>query len=402
MLSGQSLNSSTFCQKRLVVEGWRFIAHSYAMVNQWQLLELHRRPDVILKFVELPPYRSKWRAEKGLFTPDEELVLQSLTVAGPDEAADVTFRISLPYDFSLSRSARTTVFATSETQALWRDQFLNPSLYDKLKDGVPKGLSVVTPSRWSAEAYYNAGFPDDQVHIVPHGVDTATFRPLPELRSACRRELSVAESEFVFLSVGAMTGNKGIDILLRAFSRISRRFPGTRLVLKGLDAVFGSDLFLSKHMELLSLEERRQLRGRVTYLGGSRSNTEMAELYQLADAYVSPYRAEGFNIPVLEAIACGVPVICTRGGPTDDFVTNNVGQMIDSRKVRMRVTGREGWRLEPNLEHLIALMSSVIDDHHWRRKVAEEGPKHVQTSYSWCRVVDRLVDRLFDQGACPH
>jgi len=263
-------------------------------------------------------------------------------------------------------------------------------------------VSVVTPSRWSAQAYYDVGFSDDQVHIVPHGVDTATFRPFPELRSALRRELSYTEDEFVFLSVGAMTGNKGVDVLLRAFSAVSRRFPQARLVLKGLDAVFGSDVFLSRHMDLLSAEDRGQLRGRVTYLGGSRSNAEMASLYQVADAYVSPYRAEGFNIPVLEAIACGVPVICTQGGPTDDFVTDDVCRKIESQKVQMRFKGREGWRLEPNLEHLIALMGSVIDDHDWRRKAAGEGPRHVQAGYSWNRVVDRLVNRLFGPGGCPH
>jgi glycosyltransferase involved in cell wall biosynthesis len=46
----------------------------------------------------------------------------------------------------------------------------------------------------------------------------------------------------------------------------------------------------------------------------------MAELFQAADVFVSPYKAEGFNMPALEAAACGTLVVATKGGATDDFL----------------------------------------------------------------------------------
>jgi glycosyltransferase involved in cell wall biosynthesis len=53
----------------------------------------------------------------------------------------------------------------------------------------------------------------------------------------------------------------------------------------------------------------------------SLSSKELADLMAAADVYLSAYKAEGFNLPVLESMAVGTPVIVTKGGPTDDFTT---------------------------------------------------------------------------------
>lgn len=382
--------------KSLIVEGWRFIAHSYAIVNQWQLLALLRRGDIGVKIVDVPTYRKRWQPQHGLFGPTDEQTLRSLEVAKPDESAQVTLRIAIPFDFSASRSDRTAVFGTSETQVLRMEQFREPKFFEQLqKAGPPPDIRIVTPSRWSAEAYYKARFRDDQVFIIPHGVDTDTFRPMPEDRECIRNSFSIND-EFVFLSVGAMTGNKGIDLLLHAFAQVCRKFPHTRLILKGLDALYQSDNLFIKNLETLPAKDQEGIRDQITYLGGSCSNAEMAKLYQIADAYVSPYRAEGFNMPVLEAAACGIPVICTRGGATDDFVAESFAQRIDSRKRQVQFKGEEVSRLEPDLEHLISLMNSAIEDERWRKRAAQEGPRHVRANYTWDHIADMLVRSLFD------
>jgi glycosyltransferase involved in cell wall biosynthesis len=117
-------------------------------------------------------------------------------------------------------------------------------------------------------------------------------------------------------------------------------------------------------------------------------------LYQMADIYISPYRAEGFNIPVLEAAACGVPVICTKGGPTDDFVADAFALRIESKKFRFPSEEQAMSQLEPNLEHLIALMTAVIQDKSWRGAAAAAAPAHVGRHYTWDIVVDALVQGL--------
>ena len=380
--------------KRLIVEGWRFLPHSYAIVNQWQLLALLRR-NIALKVVDVPYYRSTWQAQAGLFEPSAEQALRSIDVAQPAESADVTLRVFSPFTFSPSRSRLTAVFATLEQQLIQKFQVSDLNEYEQLRRGPPPAdVKAVTPSHWSAEGFYRAGFDRDQVLIIPHGVDPETFYPMPEVRDQIRNGISLSEGEFVFLSVGAMSGNKGIDLLLRGFAEVCRKFPSARLVLKGMDHLYDSKALLLKSIKTLSARERQLVLERMTYVGESLSHQAMAMFYQVADAYVSPYRAEGFNLPVLEAAACGIPIICTRGGPTDDFVTDKFAQLIESKTSTVTIDGQPASRLNPNLEHLIVLMTAAIEDSHWRKCSAESGPRHVHSSYTWDNAVDTLIRKL--------
>lgn len=99
-------------------------------------------------------------------------------------------------------------------------------------------------------------------------------------------------------------------------------------------------------------------------------------------------------MPVLEAAACGLPIICTRGGATDDFVTDEFARKIDSRRVELRVEDQDTLRLEPDREHLVALMTAAIEDHTWRARAAQSGPAHVRAHYTWDRIVQTMTQAL--------
>src|SRR5689334_2285832 len=105
-------------KKSLIVEGWRFVPNSHALVNQWQLLALSRRSDLDLRIVDLPLLSKRWKQQTGLFEPADEECLQNLEIAATDDRADVTLRIGFPFDFSPSRSPLTAVFGTSEHQTI--------------------------------------------------------------------------------------------------------------------------------------------------------------------------------------------------------------------------------------------------------------------------------------------
>src|SRR5215813_3797039 len=91
-------------RKSLIVEGWRFVPHSYAIVNQWQLLALSRRSDLDLRIVDLPLLSKRWKQQRGLFEPAAEECLQNLEIASAQDRTDVTLRIAFPFDFSQSPS----------------------------------------------------------------------------------------------------------------------------------------------------------------------------------------------------------------------------------------------------------------------------------------------------------
>lgn len=60
---------------------------------------------------------------------------------------------------------------------------------------------------------------------------------------------------------------------------------------------------------------------------------ELRDLLAGADAYLSPYSAEGFNLPALEAVAVGTPAIVTAGGPTDEYLPDEVASKVLARQV---------------------------------------------------------------------
>ena len=127
-----------------------------------------------------------------------------------------------------------------------------------------------------------------------------------------------------------------------------------------------------------------------------RVHAKHGRIYHAADGYVSPYRAEGFNLPVLEACACGTPVICTKGGPTDVFMSAEFSHFIESRVVAVTHGDMEG-QLEPELDHLIQLMLRVMDDDGSRETAVRAGGAHVAANFNWDLVVSWLLGAIFDR-----
>ena len=117
--------------------------------------------------------------------------------------------------------------------------------------------------------------------------------------------------------------------------------------------LYGSSAVLERELLAHDPRARRLLRsGFIEYIGDSLSFGQMAQLYQAADAYVSPYRGEGFNMPVLEAAATGLVVVATLGGATDDFTNASFALGVDSREEEfdgldgaLREGAQARWRL---------------------------------------------------------
>jgi glycosyltransferase involved in cell wall biosynthesis len=379
-------------RRRLLVEGWRFIHHSYALVAQSHCLCLLRRDDVELRFADLPYYQDTWRRTRGLFTPAEEEALAALRAPEADFAPDATFtlRPERP-DFSAPRSGRRFSFGTAEFRVL---EEKNRSGLSSAAQ-VPDTVSIVAPSRWPALAYERFGMARERVHVVPHGVDPAIFRPDSAARQTARETLGLQDA-FVYLSAGAMTMNKGTDVLLTAFARVAEADPAARLFLKGADALYPSRDIVREVLDHLPARTRETVATRLIYHGETYSSRMMANLLRAADVYVSPYRAEGFNMPVLEAAACGVPVICTGGGPTDEFTQESFARRIRSTPTQMKLNSAQlGDYLEPDPDHLVELMQQAARERDGAARIGATGAAHVAQSFTWERVTERLVEALF-------
>jgi len=377
-------------RRLLLVEGWRFLPHSYALVAQSHCLCFARR-DIDLRFADLPFYDPTWRRSPGILAPSEEAVLAALRPPEPSFLPQATFtlRPERP-EFSPPRSGTRFAFATAEYRVL------TPANVGGLRSAadVPASVHVVTPSHWAATAYARFGFLSERIHIVPHGVEPSIFGPDDAARRAMRRALG-AEDSFLFASAGAMTWNKGLDLLLAAFARVAESEPRARFLLKGADALYPSRELVSEVLADLPARARAAVTSRLIYEGRTVSAKIMADLLRAADCYVSPYRAEGFNMPVLEAMACGVPIVCTQGGPTDDFTDAAFTRYVRSElRTKLLDGGQPGDALEPDLDHLVGLMLEAVHDPDAATRGALAA-RHARERFTWEAVSDRLLASLF-------
>lgn len=381
----------------LHIEGWRGYTQSLALVNQYQCLELLRRPAVRLRHrdLPLPPVAmlrkgTTWEKVAEIIGPEEDRLVRGIPPPDPAQPPEVTFRIGFPYDFSPAPQGRTRVFAITETGNLHAFLVRGPSL----RAATAEGVGIITASEFSRAGLIAGGADPARVAVVPHGFDPRVFFPAGEAeRARVRRELGWHE-RFVFLAVGAMYRHKGIHTLLKGFAAIAARHPQALLVLKGNDSAYGSRGAVERFAADLAPAELAQLRPKLRYIGRACSSRELARFYQAADVLVAPYHAEGFNLPVVEGAACGLPVICTAGGPTDETTSDSFALRIPARPGPSPLQGWGGTWLFPDLDAFIALLEKVMRDEAFLAGARKAAVAHVAGRYTWSRVVESLLREL--------
>jgi glycosyltransferase involved in cell wall biosynthesis len=379
--------------REILVCGWRSIPHSYAVVSEYQCLELLRRaPRMRLFFQDMPYFNPSWQASEGMHCAESEAALRSIPPPPAGLRADAELRIEYPYDLLRpARAARTTVFGTAEYLSVPPSFFagrVNAAEAQKRS-----GFGILTPSNWSKQGFVRSGMAAENVTVLTLGFDPAVFRPVTqERRAQIRAEMGFSPDDFIFYHAGSMSLNKGLRFLLPAFARLAQSHPHAQLLLKGLDSLYSSRQVFEAQLGGLAPEVAQTVASRLRYVGERLSYADMARLYQASDCYVSPYVGEGFNMPVLEAAACGLPVICTAGGPTDDFVTEDFALQIASTLEPVAVSSvPRAMGLIPDQEHLAHLMLCAIDDAEFRESARAAGPTYVGERFTWAKVVDRLL-----------
>lgn len=147
------------------------------------------------------------------------------------------------------------------------------------------------------------------IHVIPNLVDTAFFTPPAEPRQ---------EDPFRFLFVGFLTANKRVDDLLRAFAAAFRPEDDVRLEIVG-DGV--------QRAELEALTAELGLGQRVEFSGMMSRDGVRAAMHR-SHAMVSASQVETFGVILVEAMSTGLPVIVTKCGGPEEFVTADVGRLV--------------------------------------------------------------------------
>jgi glycosyltransferase involved in cell wall biosynthesis len=389
----------------LLIEGWRGINHSYALVNQYQMRELLRQDRFNLFAKDLPFVNAQWnRTQNGSDFPAADQRLIDEVPPPGDRVTDFVYRIAAPCRGGDRDDARATMtFMAAEIGlplsnfALGTDGF---SFFCRDRN------LIVTPSAWSRDRIVEFGFPAEKVAVVPHAADPALFAPMSaEDRASRRALLGLAADETVFVNVGGAFWNKGLDLVLIAFAHLRQSQKRIRLILKDQRDLYG------RTVETVVEEVARSGRchldadtiAAISVIPGHLTRLQLRDLYNVADCYVSPYRAEGFNLPVLEAIACHTPIIVTAGGATDDFCPDGLALKIPGRPAIVEGfdSNAPGRYIEPDIESLVEAMRAVCAGPILLSAPQQKLRAAILQRFSWAEAAAQIADLLIDGHVIP-
>jgi glycosyltransferase involved in cell wall biosynthesis len=209
----------------------------------------------------------------------------------------------------------------------------------------------------------------DDIHVIPEGVDTRLFRPiLDQERLAQWRTKTFGSDTPYIVYVGKPVERRNLSPLIRAFGLLKRE--------KGIPhklLIVGTDLPGTSPFRQVILSE--QLTSEV-YVLGYVGHQEMPLVYNSAELLVYPSSYEGFGMPVLEAMACGTPVIALNNTAFPEF-TSGVAHLLENAEVE---TLRQG-------------IDTVLSDPVVRQGMAEEGPARA-AAYDWHLIASRYLELM--------
>ncbi|HEY1727567.1 MAG TPA: methyltransferase domain-containing protein [Candidatus Baltobacteraceae bacterium] len=252
---------------------------------------------------------------------------------------------------------------------------------------------VWCPSNYVRDLYLAAGFDPANVLVVPNGVDPDIFSP----GEPGGYDLGTKKS-FKFLFIGGTLERKGIDVLLDAYLAAFRPDDDVTLIVK--DFGLGGFYRMVTQREKIFAAQRQPGSPEIVYNDRDLTMAELIALYRSCDCLAFPYRGEGFGMPILEAMACGLPVIVTAGGAADDFLDDSTAYRIPARRrsIGDRVYDvklcAEGWLLEPDRMALAQRMRHLYEHRDEGREVGARASARARTEFTWQRAADRVVSRV--------
>lgn len=187
-----------------------------------------------------------------------------------------------------------------------------------------KSISIITDSQhakgdivrlWNVE--------EQKIAVIPLGV-AARYVPVKDERTLTETRNNLHLPAKFILYLGNFKPHKNVETLVRAFNKIAAQFPEHKLVLAGPMDAHGN--------RVRKFVEKENLLDRVVFTGTIREKDRPEALLSMADIFVFPSFYEGFGLPPLEAMACGVPVIASNATSIPEVV-GEAGILFDPNNV---------------------------------------------------------------------
>ena len=197
-----------------------------------------------------------------------------------------------------------------------------------------------------------------KIAVIHNGIDTDLFIP-DEMSTSDKKQL---------LWIGRFANGKGVDYLIDAFKLLKSENPDITLIMVGRGP------------------EKERIRNKIRNLGLDTSitmkdfipNSDIVQLYQSSSIFILPSLEEGVPRTILEAMSCGIPIVCSKLPQLVDIV-NNCGFLIPT-KDSMAIADK---------------VSEIITDTTQAKQLGKNGRENVVTNYSWKDTVEQTI-RLYE------
>jgi glycosyltransferase involved in cell wall biosynthesis len=250
---------------------------------------------------------------------------------------------------------------------------LCPSFIIKRGADVPQIKRIITWSELSKDYLSDIGLSSKKVMVVPSGVNVDIFKiPSDEGRNTLKLKWGFDPTSSIILYFGLLSSLRGVDVLLSSFSKVSRKFPNTRLLILGRQSQDFSRL------EKRYFEEADKS-GKVTFLQATQPLSVVTEALGLADLVVLPFKFWPYQdcpLTILEAMAMEKPVITTLTGSIPEIVEN----------------GKTGILVPPgDTESLCQAILKLLSDKTASRQMGRQARAHVEKFYDWNVILEQTT-----------
>lgn len=304
----------------ILASGWTEFPHSFSFVNLEQINAFVTLGHTVY-INNKPPLQASWNSAQPISLRDSHYadILKHTLPAKDSIKYDLALETSVPASKIKYSSSCKMLFMVSEFGLLNQRYIDACGGSEKLNEIINAYNYIYTPSQWSKEAIVNTGISRELIKVTPHGTNEHfSFPPLRHcafFRDRLCRRLNIDEDRMILLCIGTPVFNKGIDILMSALSKSKKSGAKLALVFKGNNDIYSSLTFFKKLITQYSLSHVQ-----IRYIGETLTSTSLSSLISASDAYISLFRAEGFNLPVAEAYMQDKPIVTSKAPPVTEFL----------------------------------------------------------------------------------
>jgi glycosyltransferase involved in cell wall biosynthesis len=232
-------------------------------------------------------------------------------------------------------------------------------------------------SNWAEAEFKKLYF--GPTRVVRSGMDPTFFAPGGK-RSSIRARFNYSDDEFVLLWLGIFMPHRRLEDAIRAVSSVASRGERVRLLLAG------SDRSYPQYLDSLKSLVHTLGAQKVVTFAGKVADKEIRDFYSACDAFVFPNDQQTWGLAVLEAMACGCPVLVSQGAGVHEVLTDQVNAFLFPPR-------------DP--ETLAEKIKVLVSESGRRREIAEKGMKLVRETYTWggfARQVETICDEITDRN----